>query len=306
MSPYPELDRLAAKQQQVVTLGQCRRQGLNADHIQYAIKTGLMVRVRGAVYRWCGAKPNWKMMAMSAVLASGDPAVLSHRSAAALWGLIEEHDVDSIEITHPKARRLAGVTAHRHSLERSERDVRFGIPVTNIERTLLDVAESLDKIQIGRLIDDALRRRLTTTKRLAAALAKRSGPGRRRTSTMRAALADRGEGYNPGANDWEQRMDRMWEEMGLPEAERQYKVRLKHRTYVLDRAIVALKIGAEWNGRGTHGTRSDFDYDSQRRADLVQDGWIMLDFTTNTSPEQVVRTVLAACEQRRKLLLLSA
>ena len=101
-------------------------------------------------------------------------------------------------------------------------------------------------------------------------------------------------------------MDRLWDELGLPTAVRQHKVRLKRRTYVIDRAIVDLKIAVEWNGRGSHGTRSAFDYDSDRRADLVQAGWMILDFTTNSSPQRIVRTVQAACAERTKLLLLSA
>lgn len=258
------------------------------------------------MYRWCGAAPSWRMMAMAAVLAAGDGAVLSHRSAAGLWSLVAEKDLEFLEITDSKQHRLPGVRAHRHSLTVHERTTRFGIPVTTVERTLLDLAESTPTQQLGRFIDDALRRHLTTISKLSATLELHAGPGRRRIATMRAALAERGVGYDPGANDWEQRMDRLWEDLGLPKAERQHKVRLKHRTYVIDRAIVDLKIGVEWNGRGTHGTRSAFDYDSDRRAVLVQGGWMMLDFTINTTAEQVVKTVLAACEQRRKLLLLSA
>ena len=232
--------------------------------------------------------------------------MLSHRSAGALWGLVKEGDLSIIELTHPLARRLSGVRAHRHCLVDTDCTVRFGIPVTTIERTILDLAESSDKFEVGRLIDDALRRGLTSTKKLAAELRGHTGPGRRRTAAMRAALADRGEGYDPGANDWELRMDRLWDDWGLPEARRQHKVRLKHRTYVIDRAIVDLKIAVEWNGRGSHGTRHAFDYDSDRRADLVQAGWMMLDFTTNTRPQRILKTVLTACEERRRLLLLSA
>lgn len=306
MTQYPALDRLAASQQNVVSLNQCRMLGLTERQIESAIGTGTMIRVRPTVYRWCGAKPSWRMMSMAAVLAAGERAVLSHRSAGAVWGLVSEHEVSVLEITDSKQRRLCGVTAHRHALYTDEQTKRWGIPVTTIERTLLDLAELCTEAEIGRLIDEALRRRLTTTALLTAALDRHAGPGRRRIRTMRLALADRGGDYDPGSNDWEKRMDQLWDEWCLPAAKRQHKVRLKHRAYVIDRAIVDLKIGVEWNGRGAHGSRSAFDYDSDRRADLIQAGWMMLDFTSNTRPERIIKTVLAACDERQRLLLLSA
>lgn len=176
MGSHRELDRIAARQHHLVTMAQCLENGLTAGHVHYRVATGLMVLVRPTVYRWCGAKPTWRMMAMAAVLAAGHEAVLSHRSAAALWGLINEGEDELLEITHPKARRLTGVQAHRHGLTRNERTTRFGIPVTTIERTLLDLAESFGKSEIGRLIDQSLRRNLTTMKKLAAVLSAHEGP----------------------------------------------------------------------------------------------------------------------------------
>jgi very-short-patch-repair endonuclease len=75
---------------------------------------------------------------------------------------------------------------------------------------------------------------------------------------------------------------------------------------VIDRAIPELRIGVEWNGRQTHGSRSGFDYDSDRRADLIAAGWLIVDFTANSSAARIARTIRKACEDRRKLLLLSA
>ena len=306
MSPYPTLDHLAAAQQQLVTLAQCVDGGLTKGQIRHAIETGLMVKVRRRVYRWCGARPSWRMMAMAAVLEAGAGAVLSHRSAAILWGFLPEHEEGDIEITHSKARRLPAVRGHRHVLTKAERTQRDGIPVTTAERTLLDLAESCSRRELGRHVDSALRRRLTTVAELASAYRAHTGPGRRRTTVMRDALAERGIGYDPGANDWELRMDQLWDELGLPEAKRQHKVRTKWRTYVIDRAIVDLKIGVEWNGRATHGSRSAFDYDSDRRADLVEAGWLMLDFTSNSSSARIKRTIVKACEDRQRALALSA
>jgi hypothetical protein len=77
---------------------------------------------------------------MAAVLASGDGAVLSHRSATALWeiwgaGTGEAH------VTVPRKTRSQG-TVRRHFgvLPRDEVEVRDGIPVTSAARSVLDLA----------------------------------------------------------------------------------------------------------------------------------------------------------------------
>lgn len=309
---YPQLDRLARRQHGVVSLDQCRAHGMTWDQVKWRIRTGAMVPVRPQVYRWCGAVPSWRMMATAAVLVAGGDAALSHRSAAVLWGLLPASPPDRgfdsshtlrLDITAPRSVRLSGVAGHRKALARHERTIRYGIAVTTAERTLVDLAGSCDADELGRLIDEALRRRLTTLTKLEVALRAHAGGGRRRTRPLRDALAERGARYTPGDNPGELAMDRLWDSLDLPPAVRQYRVRVGNRTYVLDRAIVELKIGIEWNGRDQHGLWSRFHQDSDRRNDLVAHGWLILDFTMKTDPRRIERTVRAAVEQRRLLLL---
>jgi hypothetical protein len=199
-----------------------------------------------------------------------------------------------LELSAPRQVRIEGVTAHRRSLGRHDTTHRRRVPVTTIERTLADLAVTATPATLGRLVDEALRRRLTTTERLAAANRRLA----RRPPAWRTVLAERGAGYDPGANDWEQRMDRLWDQAGLPPAVRQYRLRTGGRTLVIDRAVVDLRIAVEWNGREYHGTRSGFDGDSARRSLLVRAGWLPLDFTTRTSPAELVQTVRAAVAAR--------
>lgn len=306
MADYAALDRLMSRQHGLVASRQLAGVGVGRSQAESWVRRGQLVAVRRGVYRTCGAVQSWRMAAAAAVLAAGEGAVLSHRSAGRLWGLLSDRSDAELEITAARQRRLAGVSAHRHALAPTETTVVDGIPVTTVERTLLDLAERVDSRRLGEMVDDALRRRLTTTTRLAAVLGRRARPGRRKWRPMRRVLADRGQGYDPGANDWERRMDRLWDRLGLPPALRQHRVRVRGRTYVLDRAIVGLRIGVEWNGRAYHGTRSGFEYDCTRRSDLLQDGWLILDFTPASSPERIEQTVRAACEERERLLLLSA
>ena len=111
--------------------------------------------------------------------------------------------------------------------------------------------------------------------RLHAVVKRHGGGGRRRLAPIQKVLADRIPGYDPGADDWEQRMDCLWDRLGLPPAQRQFRIRAGGHTYRVDRAIVAEKIAVEWDGYDPHGHRSNFDSDSDRRRPSWQPrgGW---------------------------------
>jgi hypothetical protein len=235
---------------------------------------------------------------MAAVLAAGPDAVASHVTAGTLWGL-KHCDSCRVHLTSPKQLRLHGVTSHKRRLGADQRRARFGIPLTSPEQTIVDLASTLTPAQLGQCVDDALRSRLIRLDRLRRAVAAARGPGRRASKLLREVLADRLPGYDPGGSDWEREMDRLWEAWGLPPSVRQHRVGANGHTYVLDRAIPDLKIGIEWNGFETHGTRSGFDRDSDKRADLTAAGWHMVDFTSRSSQDRICRAVLAAVAQRR-------
>jgi hypothetical protein len=94
---------------------------------------------------------------MAAVLACGEEAMLSHRSAAALWGFGTEHP-DYIEISvrrHHKVRRR-GIRAHdRAGLWNRDIGSHLGIPVTRPVRTFLDLATVAGPKTVERAINEA-------------------------------------------------------------------------------------------------------------------------------------------------------
>jgi len=94
---------------------------------------------------------------MAAVLACGSGAVLSHRSAAALWGFGNEHpNYIDVSVTRPSEARLTGVRCHRRpSLPSSEVDLRLNIPLTQPVRTFLDLATVTGPKTLERAINEA-------------------------------------------------------------------------------------------------------------------------------------------------------
>jgi hypothetical protein len=311
---YSELDRLSRRQHGLVTIGQLAALGVTDLQVGRMTASGRLGHVRHGVFRVCGVEPTWHSAALAAVLAAGDGAVLSHRSAGVLWGLLDRHteyteyteytestESGCLEVIVSSRRRLPGVRAHRNRLAPGETTRREGIPVTTAERTLLDLAGTVPTDLLGRLCDEGLRRRIVTLGRLHAVVEAHQGPGRRRLTPVRSVLAERVVGYDPGANDWELRMDRLWVRLKLPAAARQYPIQVGRRTFRVDRAIVELRIAVEWAGFDPHGQRGTLDRDSDRRAMLTAAGWCCLDFTSRSSHDLICRTVSAVVAERRRL-----
>ncbi len=94
---------------------------------------------------------------MAAVLACGPDAVLSHGSAAALWGFgAERGGLIDVSIPAQRRSRLSGIRVHRRT-EAILRDVAVheGIPITSPTRTLIDQATRLRPMQLERAVNEA-------------------------------------------------------------------------------------------------------------------------------------------------------
>src|SRR3954453_13689622 len=130
--------------------------GLTASSISKRVARGAMRRWYPGVYSYGPGELSREGEWMAAVLAGGDGAVLSHRSAAALWELRRDRRVIS-EVLAPRGRRPKGPVLVRSYRRLDPRDVtvRDGIPVTTVARTLVDLADVLTPHQLARVIDEA-------------------------------------------------------------------------------------------------------------------------------------------------------
>jgi hypothetical protein len=99
---------LARKQHWVVTRADLLDLGLGPDAIKHRISTGRLHPLWRGVYAVGRPKVSRLGMWMAAVLSCGSEAVLSHSSAAALWGICKERQ-GVIEVSVPfQVTRLAG------------------------------------------------------------------------------------------------------------------------------------------------------------------------------------------------------
>jgi hypothetical protein len=117
---------------------------------------------------------------MAAVLACGPDAVLSHRSAGALYGLVRYDGAP--EVTTSATRRHPGIKVHRS--RHVERTLHYGIPVTTPARTLVDLAGLIDAAALTRAVNEARLRHLLSDDALITAA--NNAPGRKTTGLIPA------------------------------------------------------------------------------------------------------------------------
>ena len=142
---------LAARQHGVVTTAQLLDAGVGRRSIARRVEAGWLVPLHRGVLQ-VGPVPSEYAREMAAVLACGAGALLSHQSAAAVWGIARRDAV--VHVTAPTRRRSRpGLRVHRSlSLDAAVRD---GLPLTTPARTLRDLERTLTAVSIERAREQA-------------------------------------------------------------------------------------------------------------------------------------------------------
>jgi very-short-patch-repair endonuclease len=177
-----KLVRLAGRQGGVLSARQLRALGLTRAAISRWMHAGRLHRIHPHVYALGHSALPLEGRLFAALLYGGGSAVLSHTTAAWVWSLIEV-EPKRIHLTVPGRRRsLPDVRIH-HS-RRVDPATRRNLPVTSVERTLLDVAAMVSPRQLRRALAEAGYRGLLNPGELRAML----GKGRHGARALRAAL----------------------------------------------------------------------------------------------------------------------
>ena len=133
------LAALADRQHGVVSSRQLQTLGMGRRAVEYRTAIGRLHRINHGVYAVGRPALTIRGHWMAAVLACGPGAVLSHRSAAALWGV--GRSGWKTDVTVPGDRRgRGGIRVHRAKLQPADITTHDGIPVTTVARMLLDLA----------------------------------------------------------------------------------------------------------------------------------------------------------------------
>jgi very-short-patch-repair endonuclease len=217
---------------------------------------------------------------MVAVLASGPVALLSHHTAAALWG-IRGYSGGAIHVTVPhRSTSTNAIRRHFSSVPEDERTVEAGIPTTSVHRTILDLAATVSVDDVIAMIKEAEYRNRYDRLSLPHLLDRY--PGRRGSKMLRAALRRIIE-EPPG------RKRSRLEERFAPFLRRNHLalprfndlIALDGKNYVVDCHWPNLRQIVELDGWDGHSSRSAFQDDRARDRALHVAGYTVIHLTWN-------------------------
>jgi very-short-patch-repair endonuclease len=267
----------------VVTRRQIVELGLGRGAIDHQIAAGRLIPVHRGVYA-VGHRPRtWSSLWHAAVLACGDGAVLSHRSAAAHLGLRRGGPLRP-EVTAPVQRRRRGISVHVGRLTEADRDEHRGIPVTSVARTLVDLAHVLDHDALERVVRETDYQGRFDARAVREVMARR--PSRRLASLV--------ERLAPTQSGHEDELLRICARYGLPMPVTQARVGARTVDFLWPDARVIVEIDP-WE---SHGSRTAFGNDRSATNSLQLAGYTVLRFTDTDlvrDPARVARLIRQAC-----------
>ena len=256
--------------------------------------------VQPGVYVPRPVPPSWRQRLTAAVLSGGPGALASHRAASALWGLSDVRD-EVVEVSIKSGKLIAGAVVHRRRDDPTVAMIEM-IPVTGVERTLLDLAAETSLEQAGGALDEVLRRRLTTLVRLREHLESLGRRGRAGSKALRRLMDARDGAVARTESRLESALLQVLRRHGLPVPIPQFRV-LDGGLVVarLDFAYPSQRIGIEADGFRWHGSPERWRRDIRRENRLKLLGWTILRFSwqdVHERPEVVASQIRAALESR--------
>jgi hypothetical protein len=232
---------------------------------------------------------------MAAVLAAGPEAVLSHRSAGRVWGVVRWSG--AVEVTRPrKFRGREGISCHRSTLREDEWVVVDGLPVTSPFRTLIDLAAVLDRQALSAVINEIEVRQLTDAVPLEDLMDRHAG--RRGIANVAAVLRER-RPSGVARNELEQSFVRLVEAGGLPLPRLNADLHVRGRFFEIDALWETQRLAVELDGRAVHGAVASFESDRKRDRLLLSEDWRTMRVTwrqLRDEPEAVLADLRAALE----------
>jgi very-short-patch-repair endonuclease len=272
------IGRLAARQHGVVSLDQLQSLGLGRSAVSKRARYGRLTRIHRGVYAVGHGRLTVQGRRMAAVLACGPGAVVSHRSAAALWGIRPDSRART-DVTVPaaSARSRRGIDVHRTAtLERQDMAQVDGIPCTSLARTLLDLAEAVDRRGVERAVDQAEVLRLFDLRAVEEVISRATG--RRGTGVLRSVLAEY-DGPSLTDQELEERFYTICRAARVPKPEVNAWIALPGGAVKADFLWRRERLVVETDGWGSHGTRRAFEGDRRRDRRLQLAGWTVVRFT---------------------------
>lgn len=278
----------------LLTRDEAHALGVSNDGLRRQVSKGTLVPLHPDVFAAPASAAHPLVVVRAAVLAAGEGAMASHRSAAWLWGWVERPWPVEVTITHRGGARLAGVTVHRSRLCPAAAR-RRGVACTDAITTLIDCAATGSERSTDGMLDRALAAGHVALPRLWPAVAAARGRGRRGPPRLARCLRRRGLVAGPKPSVLESRMARLLaaSDLPAPKAECRWGPDGEYR---LDFAFPG-RVAVEVDGYAWHSSPEQMRRDRQRRNALARAGWTVLVYTwvdVTRAGAQVVAEIAAA------------
>lgn len=294
----PTLAGVAERQHGVVSVRQLETTlGYSPSAVKREVAAGRLLRIHRGVYAVGHRRISPYGRCLAAVLASGPKALLSHGSAAWLWG-ISRYGPAPLAVTSPVPRKPRATIQLHHSriLTEADRTLEENIPVTALPRTLLDCAAESRFPQLQRMLEHSEELKLfdlASVEELLERSRGHAGWGR-----LRHAIAL----YAPvpfSRSDFERRFFEAVLRDGMPRPATNFV----EAGFELDIYWPEYRFAVELDTYATHGTNAAFERDHLRDEDLMLAGIAMVrvtDVRFYREPEAVLRRVSTLLAQRRR------
>jgi very-short-patch-repair endonuclease len=262
---------LAERQHGVVSRRQLLELGVDRGAIVHRLKLARLRPVHRGIYtighRLLTQHGRW----MAAVLAYGPHAVLSHRAAAALWGM---RGGTRVEVTVPSGLQgRDGIQVYRAKLPADERTTHRGIPTTTVPRTLLDLSAVVTKRHLRGALREAEHLRLSDPLSLHDLIARY--PRRPGLKAIKALLAEASVGARIIRSELEERFQDFLVRAGLPLPQTNVVI----EGYEVDCVWPEQRLIVELDGHASHSPTHAFELDRARDRKLEAAGWRVIRIT---------------------------
>jgi very-short-patch-repair endonuclease len=291
------LDELVQRQHGLVTSEQATAL-LGPSRKQRWVTQRRLISVQPGVLRMAGAPETWHQSLMAAQLSAD--AVVSHRAAAELWGLIQPAGYVDISICPPRQPRLRPpAIAHRILDLHPELAVeREGMRITDPTRTIIDLGLVLPIWSVRDALSRGITSRLLRVSEVKAVRDALGRKGRNGTGVVRELLEERLLTARPDESVLERRLADLVRRYDLPPMAVQHEVWHAGRFIGrVDGAYVDRRLAIEVDGFEHHSSPEAFQRDRTRQNRLVALGWTVLRFTWDDvvrRPAMVASTIREA------------
>jgi very-short-patch-repair endonuclease len=298
---FEEIDAFAASQHGLVTSAQAVA-ALGASRKQRWTVAGRLIPVQPRVYRLLGSPRGWLQDLKAAELASG--GLVSHRAAAAIWGLRPPDDRVEVAVhwsSQPRLRPPAIV--HRLvDFDATSAEHRNGIRLTDPVRTLVDLGLVVPPPAVAAALDIGLGRRLFTLAEVRRLRQELSRCGRNGVGIIGELLDERWPVADEAESVLETRLLTILRRHRLPQPAVQFEVWDGDRFVArVDVAYPAARLVVEVDGYEHHSSVEAFQRDRVRQNELLALGWTVLRFTwedVTRRPATVAHAIRAALLDR--------